>query len=159
MPLILSLAAGDDSMSFLDRLLDSSPAALTPIDPSWQRNAQMKYMTLFSVACRPAALQGKGGVFIVWANGKSGWIYCGYHDNMFEAVDLLANSGQVLAWSKRDTLVFSWSPIREDCCSGVVKYLRSVLSFKVVDAELDVIFKMDSGAIDRATPIAVLPPG
>lgn len=141
-------------MSFLDTFTDTTK----PIDPSWQRNAQMKYVPLLSVACRPASLRGKGGVFIVWANGKNGWIYCGYHTNMFDAVDLLVNSPAILGWGKRNTLVFSWSPVMEDYRPGVVKYLRSGLSFKVVDADLDAQFQMNANDIESATPVAVLPP-
>lgn len=121
-------------MSFLKMLMgggSSQPqagSASKVLDPEWRKGSRGGFNRLFDVDLDYFALEGQGGVYVLWHKGvQPAWIYVGHSDSLLSALDTAKDNEDFRQYDVRGGLYYTWSPILPEFRLGVVMYLRDHL--------------------------------
>ncbi len=105
-----------------------------PLDPEWARNKRGKYPRLEHLDTLAEGLNGLSGVYVIWHSGvKPGWVYVGKSANLANTLDDIIDNEEVMEFEKNGGLYVTWSPVREERQSGVVRFLHETMAPKVTN--------------------------
>ncbi len=121
-------------MSFFKLLLggSSQPSAAASggkvLDPQWRKGPRGAFNRLFDLDLDYFALEGQGGVYVLWHKGvQPAWIYVGHSDSLMAALDAAKENSEFRQYDVHGGLYYTWSPILPEFRLGVVTFLRDNL--------------------------------
>lgn len=150
-------------MSFLKMLIgggspDTQNAPTKALDPEWRKGPRGGFNRLFDVDLDYFALEGKGGVYVLWHKGvQPAWVYIGFTDSLIAALDTAKDNPEFRQYDVNGGLYYSWSPILPEMRYGVVAYLRENLEPLYENLPGEALPEEDEDG-DPIKPIAVLLP-
>lgn len=132
----------------------SQPSSRGPeiSDIAWAKDDRGKYRRFMTMKLPNAAIEGIGGVFVIWHSGvKPGWVYVGCTTNLSADLTALHESRDILDYESRGGVFVTWYAIDSARAGRIFKFLHDALKPAVPNPDAD--------SYAKKQPLYVLPPG